>query len=63
LVAKLGPAAARASPSWAIAERPARRGSWPIEHLGSAHSAAEVELLNAIANHRVAGGRLPDAAA
>jgi hypothetical protein len=34
-----------------------RRGSREIEHLGSAHSGAEVELLKAAARQRLAGGQ------
>jgi hypothetical protein len=33
------------------------RGSREIEHLGSAHSGAEVELLKAAAQHRLAAGQ------
>ena len=36
---------------------PSRRGSWEIEHLGSAHSGAEVELLKAVARQRLAAGQ------
>src|SRR5579871_6636578 len=35
-----------------------RRGSREIEHLGSAHDAAELELLKAAARQRVAAGQL-----
>jgi hypothetical protein len=34
-----------------------RRGSRQIEHLGSAHSAAEVELLKAVARQKLAAGQ------
>ena len=34
-----------------------RRGSREIEHLGSAHTAAEVEVLKAVAAQRIAGGQ------
>ena len=34
-----------------------RRGSREIEHLGSAHSGAEVELLKAVARQRLAAGQ------
>jgi hypothetical protein len=34
-----------------------RRGSRDIEHLGSAHDEAELELLKAAARHRIAAGQ------
>jgi hypothetical protein len=35
-----------------------RRGSREIEHLGSAHDAAELEVLKAAAQQRIAAGQL-----
>ena len=35
-----------------------RRGSREIEHLGSAHDAAEVEALKAAAQQRIAAGQM-----
>jgi hypothetical protein len=37
--------------------RSSRRGSRDIEHLGSAHTAAEVELLKAAARQKLAAGQ------
>jgi hypothetical protein len=37
---------------------PSRRGSRQIEHLGSAHDEAELEVLKAAAQQRIAAGQL-----
>jgi hypothetical protein len=34
-----------------------RRGSWEIEHIGSAHDDVELELLKAVARQRLAAGQ------
>lgn len=34
-----------------------RRGSRDIEHIGSAHNGAELELLQAVARQRLVGGQ------
>jgi hypothetical protein len=41
--------------------RSSRRGSRPIEHLGSAHDEAELEALKAAAEQRIAAGQLAPA--